>query len=60
MSHSIKGIQCILKAEPATYITKFSLLVIIISIERYIPDFEDLLLVFRSENVYGKEMGGFI
>ena len=60
MSHSIKGIQCILKAEPATYITKFSLLLIIISIERYIPDFEDLLLLCRSENVYGKEMDGFI
>lgn len=49
-----------MKVEPATYITKFSLLVIIVSIERYIPDFEDLLLLFRSENVYGKEMGDFM
>lgn len=35
------------------------MLVIIVSVERYIPDVEDLLL-FRSKNVYGKEMGDFI
>ena len=60
MIHSIKGIQCILKVEPATSITKLSLLIIIVSIERYIPGVEDLLLLFRSENVYGKEMGDFL
>ena len=49
-----------MKVEPATSITKLSLLIIIVSIERYIPDVEDLLLLFRSENVYGKEMGDFI
>lgn len=41
-------------------IMEFSLLVIIVSVERYIPDVEDLLLLFRSKNVYGKEMGDFI
>lgn len=36
------------------------MLVIIVSVERYIPDVEDLLYFDQGKNVYGKEMGDFI